>query len=196
MVQRALGEGEKLSEDSKAAYTAFEFPESGDEVLAAFDSMVQEESKAGWTQIKGRAAEFGLGAICFAKNQAGVDNILGGMKEWDALNPGWNQHWVGEEFDLMRDELESYVERYPQVVYVFGTFNKNAPKLVAAVTSEKAVKAVVDGLSESEPNLKGFKLSAEQATSLKIFSLQVFAIHAVSMRWFDVWKSRGLCFQP
>ena len=31
----------------------------------------------------------------------------------------------------MRDELESYVERYPQVVYVFGTFNKNAPKLVA-----------------------------------------------------------------
>ncbi len=167
MAKRALGDGEKLSEESKATLNAFEFPESGDEVLAAFDSMINEESKAGWTTIKGRAAEFGLGAICFAKNQAGVDNILAGMKEWDALNPGWNQHWVGEEFDLMRDELESYVERYPQVVYVFGTFNKNAPKLVAAVSSEKAVKAVIDDLDAAEPNLKGFKLSAEQAEFVK-----------------------------
>ena len=94
MAKRALADGEKLSEESKSTLSAFEFPENGDEVLTAFDSMIKEESKAGWTTIKGRAAEFGLGAICFAKNQAGVDNILAGMKEWDVLNPGWNQHWV------------------------------------------------------------------------------------------------------
>jgi len=167
MVKRALGEGDKLSEESKTTLSSFEFPEHGDEILAAFDSMIKEESKAGWTQVKGRAAEFGVGAICFAKNQAGVDNILAGMKEWDALAPGWNQHWVGEEYDRMSDELESYVERYPQVVYVFGTFNKNAPKLVAAVSSEKAVSAVIGELDAAEPNLKGFKLSGEQAAFIK-----------------------------
>lgn len=167
MVKRAVGDGEKLSEESKQALADFKFPEYGDEVLAAFDSMVKEESKAGWTTIKGRGAQFGLGAIVFAKNQAGVDNILGGMKEWDALNPGWNQHWVGEELDRMGEEFESYIERYPQVVYVFGTFSKNAPKLVAGINSEKAVNAVIGELDAAEPNLKGFKLSGEQAAFVK-----------------------------
>lgn len=167
LVKRALGEGEKLTAESQATLEAFSFPEHGDEVLAAFDSMVKQESKAGWTTIRGQAAQFGLSAICFAKNKAGVDNILNGMKEWNQLEPQHNQNWAPIELDKMRDEFESYVERYPQVVYVFGTFSKNAPKLVAAITSEKAVAAVMDDLSGDAPSLKGFRLNLEQAAFIQ-----------------------------
>ena len=38
----------------------------------------------------------------------------------------------------MKAELESYVDRYPQVVYVFGTFQE-APKLVGELKSRQAV---------------------------------------------------------
>ena len=43
----------------------------------------------------------------------------------------------------MKAELESYVDRYPQVVYVFGTFSNEAPKLVGELKSRQAVSRLL-----------------------------------------------------
>ena len=167
LVKRAL-EGEALLSEAQAEkFSAVEFPDNAEELLTQYDAFQNETAKAGFTTIKGPAAQFGLATLCFAKNQAAIDNVLGGMKEWDQLNPSWNSHWDSEELSIMRDEIETYVEKYPQVVYTFGTYNNNAPKQVASILSEKAVALVTGDLDAETPNLKGFELNSEQASYIK-----------------------------
>ena len=74
------------------------------------------------------------------------------MKTWDSLEGGWSSRFSGPEVSHMKAELESYVDRYPQVVYVFGTFSNEAPKLVGELKSRKAVAEVIGELEGDNPS--------------------------------------------
>ena len=121
---------------------------------------------AGFQTVKGEAAEFALSALVFARNDAAMDNIFGGMKTWDGLESGWSNRFSSPEIAHMKAELESYVDRYPQVVYVFGTFSNEAPKLVGELRVDRPFQVIGD-LEGDAPQLNGFALTAEQAVFIK-----------------------------
>lgn len=167
LVARALENNANLSEETKTKLAALELPENKDEIVTQFTTIRSEAARAGFTTVKGDAAQFALSALVFARNNAAMDNIFSGMKTWDGLEGGWSSRFSSPEVAHMKAELESYVDRYPQVVYVFGTFSNEAPKLVGELKSRKAVSEVIGDLDGDAPQLNGFSLTRSQADFIK-----------------------------
>ena len=142
-----------LTDAQKARVASLEKPEHGEELLTAWDSARNEQAKAGWTKIEDGAAGFAMKALTFAKKQAAIDNVMDGMKSWKDLNSDYSKPWDNEELSNMNRILETYVESYPQTVYVYGTFSKNAPKEIAKITSEKAVEKAMPDLQGANPSI-------------------------------------------
>ena len=167
LVAAALAENANLSEANKSTVDGLELPDNRDAIMTQFKTIRSESARAGFQTVKGEAAEFALSALVFARNDAAMDNIFGGMKTWDGLESGWSNRFSSPEIAHMKAELESYVDRYPQVVYVFGTFSNEAPKLVGELKSRQAVSEVIGDLEGDAPQLNGFALTAEQAVFIK-----------------------------
>ncbi len=156
-----------LSSAQKAKLNNIEKPEAFDDLLRNYDTIQNGRARAGYSTIENEAAQFALSALSFSKVQHSVDNVFKGMSAWKDLNRDFSKPWDHEELSHMNQILETYVNKYPQHAFQFGTFSKNAPKRIAEVTNQRAIKALTPGLNASKPNLKGFPLTREQADFIK-----------------------------
>jgi hypothetical protein len=165
LIQRALEEAPKSAAQAEKAQ-ALAAPEGKAELLKAFDDLVSGQARTpGWNRVEGAAVGFTLSALTFSKNQAAVDNVYKGMDVYAGLNPG--RGWDAETLGHMQGVLETYVDKYPQTAFVFGTFSEDAPKDVARLTNAKVVKALTPALEAAAPSFDGVPLSADQAKFMK-----------------------------
>lgn len=159
---RALN-GAKLTEAQAARRAAISAVEGGADLLAAFDKARAGTAKAGYTDVKGPAAEMLLSALAFAKNGEAVTNFLETMKAWDQLNPGWNQGLDAEEMGHLRKVMEAYAQGSEQAAFVFGTLKGDAPKDCAAIVSQRTFQEIEPELKSDKPSLYGYPLTRDQA---------------------------------
>lgn len=158
---RGLGNA-NLSPEQQTKLQSFEQPENHELLLKAYDDTRNEFVRLGYNaNVKGEAAQFLLSGLTFAKKQTSIDNLHDGMKAWKDLNSG--SGWDSEEISNMNRILDTYVDKYPQTAYVYGTFSKEAPKRIAEITSARAVEALTPSLQGPNPSIDGFPLTREQA---------------------------------
>ncbi len=144
-----------------------EAPETKDVVLANYDKLVSGQARTkGWNRVEGAAVGFALSAMTFAKNQSAIDNIFAGMDTYAELNAG-RPTWDAQELGHMAGVLETYVDKYPQTAYVFGTFSKDAPKSVAKLSNQRTYGILAPKLEGAQPTFDGIKLTAPQAKLMK-----------------------------
>lgn len=144
-----------------------EAPETKDVVLANYDKLVSGQARTkAWNRVEGAAVGFALSAMTFAKNQSAIDNVFDGMDTYAELNVG-RPTWDAQELGHMAGVLETYVDKYPQTAYVFGTFSKDAPKSVAKLSNERTAGILGPKLEGAQPTFDGIKLTAPQAKLMK-----------------------------
>ena len=155
-----------LSPAQTAAKAKLSAPENRALLSDTFNMLTGDRPRIGWSRPDGAAVQFALSALAFAKNQTGIDNVMDGMKVYKDLNRG-GAVWDQEEISHMSGILEDYVNRYPQIAYVFGTFAQEAPKNLAKLTNARVVQQLTPGLSASPPKFGQVPLTDAQASFMK-----------------------------
>lgn len=168
LLMRGLGNA-NLNPEQTQALQGFERPEHADELLKFYDNTRNENQRISYSNVKNEAAEFALTALTFAKSPTSIENIEKGMGSWKNLDTQGNhvEPWNAEELGHMNRILETYVDKYPQTAFVYGTFSKEAPVRIAEVTNARAVAEVMPQLDAQPPSLEGFPLTQEQAETIK-----------------------------
>ncbi|MCK6509895.1 hypothetical protein L6R29_08025 [Myxococcota bacterium] len=156
-----------LSDTQKATLAEIKKPDQSEKILETFDKLRTENLQIDWKKVDGETAQFGLNALTFAKNEAAVENITNGMKTWKDLNNDYSKPWDGEEVGHMSRVLESYVEKYPQASFVYGTFATGAPKEIANITNARAIESLTPALDANPPKFGTFPLTKDQAAFVK-----------------------------
>jgi hypothetical protein len=154
-------------EDAGAADRAagLEAPEAKDHLLGVYDGLTAGQQRIGGRRPSEGARQFALTAAAFARNQAATENVFAGMKVYAQLNPA--RGWDAEEIGHMAETLERYVDAYPQLDYVVGTFSSDAPKDLAQLTNARVVEALEPKLSGPRPTFGQVPLTSGQAEEMK-----------------------------
>ena len=165
LLLRALDEA-PLSEAQQTKRKALAEPEERTLLIEHYDRLIDGSQKIDLRVPGGPATQFALGALAFAKKQASIDNVFEGMGIYAKLNAG-TPRWDAQEIGMMAKVLETYVDKYPQTAYTYGTFSKEAPKNVAVVENERIVGKLQAGLTGAKPALDGVPLTSAQADRVK-----------------------------
>ncbi|MFH1811769.1 MAG: hypothetical protein ABIJ09_23725 [Pseudomonadota bacterium] len=166
LAHRAL-DGATKTDAQKQRFEALAKPEKKDELVAAWDEARSERSRAGYQTVKGGASQFELSALTYANDKAAIDNVHEGMKVFKDLNSDYSKPWDAEELGHLDKTLETYIEKYPQASFAYGSFASDAPKALATISNARTVERLSPQLDAASPSFDGVPLSRTQADYVK-----------------------------